>query len=258
MIRNNRPDRGADRSASTTAVTLDNVSVRRGATVALDRVNLSINTGTVTTVIGPNGSGKSTMFALISGRLRPTAGHVFCCGTVSDVLQATGLDPNLRLTVEDVVRMGRYPSLGPLRRFADEDRAECDEAIDKLDLHRLRRRPMTELSGGERQRTLVAQGIAQEAPILLLDEPSTGVDIPSQQCILEAIRDEADKGRAVLFSTHHLPDADVADNVIALDSHCVCCAPPDAALSNPDVLELFGFQAFTTTRPSDHPSDHAD
>ena len=223
----------------TPTVRLQEVDAHHNSTLALEAVSLSIDAGTVTAVIGPNGAGKSTLFALISGRLRPTTGTVATSGAVADVLQATTLDPQLRLTVDDVVRMGRYPTRGfvsPLRR---SDRHACDEALDRVGLLDLRRRPINELSGGQRQRALVAQGIVQQAAVLLLDEPATGLDVPSQQRILEVLRAEADAGRAVLFSTHHLTDATHADTVVALACRCVCCAPPATALHDPDVTALF-------------------
>lgn len=221
------------------AVELRGVNAYRSQTLALSDVSLTIEPGTVTAVIGPNGAGKSTMFALISKRLRPSSGTVVTAGAVADVLQATAIDPQLRLTVEDVVRMGRYPSRGLIAAMRRSDRDACNEALDRMDLLDLRRRPIAELSGGQRQRALVAQGLAQQAPVLLLDEPASGLDVGSQKRILQNIRAEADAGRAVLFSTHHLPDADYADTVVALACTCVCCAPPQTALRDPAVTSLF-------------------
>lgn len=220
-------------------VQLRAVDAHQQRTLALESVSLSIEAGTVTAVIGPNGAGKSTLFALISGRLGPSSGTVATDGAVADVLQATALDPQLRLTVDDVVRMGRYPSRGLVRPLRSSDRSVCDDALDRLGLLDLRACPINELSGGQRQRALVAQGIAQQAPVLLLDEPATALDVQSQQRILDVIRDEADAGRTVLFSTHQLADATHADTVVALACRCVCCAPPDTALRDPEVMALF-------------------
>jgi zinc/manganese transport system ATP-binding protein len=216
-------------------------------------VSLTIDPGTITAVIGPNGAGKSTLFALISGRLRPTTGTVTTSGAVADVLQATAVDPQLRLTVDDVVCMGRYPARGLLKPLRRPDRQACEEALDRVGLLDLRRRPLNSLSGGQRQRALVAQGIVQKAPVLLLDEPAAGLDVPSQQRILEVIGAEADAGRTVLFSTHHLPDATYADTVVALAGRCVCCAPPRTALHDPAVTALFEPQNLRPL-PTGHPS----
>ena len=221
------------------AVELCSVNAHHDRSLALDDVSLSVEAGTVTAVIGPNGAGKSTMFALISGRMRPTSGTVELDGEVADVMQATSVDPQMSLTVEDVVRMGRYRARGLLGRMREEDRRACHEALERVDLLDLRHRPINELSGGQRQRALVAQGIVQQASVLLLDEPASGLDVNSQTSILEVIRDEAENGRAVMFSTHQLTDTDSADTVIALNRRCVCCSPTETALNNPNVLALF-------------------
>ncbi len=218
---------------------LDGVTAHRGRQLALRDVSLRIEPGTVTAVVGPNGAGKSTLFGLVSGRLRPTSGTVRVAGPVAEVLQATSVDPQVRLTVHDVVCMGRYPTCGRLRRFRSADRDAVRNALADVDLDDFARRTLDELSGGQRQRALLAQGLAQDAPVLLLDEPATGLDRPSQQRILDVIRAEADKGRTVVFSTHHLVDATSADLVIALACDCVCCAPPDNAFADPTVRALF-------------------
>ena len=220
-------------------IDLHQVTAHRGRQVALRDVSLHIEPGTVTAVVGPNGAGKSTLFGLLSGRLRPSSGTVTVGGAVAEVLQATSVDPQVRLTVHDVVCMGRYPTCGHLRRFRPEDRSAVSEALVDVGLDEHARRSLDQLSGGQRQRALLAQGLAQDAPILLLDEPATGLDRPSQQRILDVIRTQADRGRTVLFSTHHLPDALHADLVIALACECICCAAPDTVFEDPSVRALF-------------------
>lgn len=220
-------------------IDLQQVTAHRGRQVALRDVTLRIEPGTVTAVVGPNGAGKSTLFGLISGRLRPTEGTVVVDGDVAEVLQATSVDSQVRLTVHDVVCMGRYPTCGHLRRFRPADRAAVADALTDVGLDGHARRSLDELSGGQRQRAILAQGIAQDAPILLLDEPASGLDRPSQQRVLDVIRAQADRGRTVLFSTHHLPDATHADQVIALACECICCAPPDTVFADPGVRALF-------------------
>jgi ABC-type Mn2+/Zn2+ transport system ATPase subunit len=220
-------------------IELDHVSAHRDGRLALRDVSLRIEPRTVTALIGPNGAGKSTLFGLLSGRLRPTAGTIALGGDVAEVLQATAVDPYVRLTVHDVVGMGRYPTSGRLRRFRPADHRAVDHAIVHADLQDLRRRTLDQLSGGQRQRALIAQGIAQDAPILLLDEPAAGLDGISQRRILDMMRALADQGRTVVFSTHHLPDANHADLVVALACSCVCCATPDTALRDASVRALF-------------------
>lgn len=222
-----------------TAICCRDVDARYEDTLALDNVSLSIEAGTITAVIGPNGSGKSTLFALLSGRMQPTSGTVTISGAVAEVLQATAISSDIPLTVDDVVRIGRYPTMGLLRPMTRTDRDTIDEALERVGLIDLRHRSIMELSGGQRQRALIAQGIAQDASLLVLDEPATGLDLPSQRQIIEIIKNEAATGRTVIFSTHQLSEAAHADTIIALACRCVCCAPTETAIADPAVVELF-------------------
>ena len=235
---NQQPDRTGGPSGP--SVALEGIAAQRGRRVAIRDVSFTLQPGTLTAVVGPNGAGKSSLFGVLSGRLRPTEGTVQLQGPVAEVLQTTDIDEQLRLTVDDVVRLGRYPNRGLLRPMRGNDRAIVDNALAATDMLDLRRRPINELSGGQRQRALVAQGLAQQASILLLDEPTAGLDRRSQQQLLEIIRVEAKRGTTVMFATHNLAETDQADNLIVMACECVCCAPPVAALANPAVTALFG------------------
>lgn len=219
-------------------IDLQDVSVDLGRTTALRHVTLSIQPGTTTAVVGPNGGGKSTLLGVISGRVRQTAGSVRVEGSVADVLQSTTVDPRLRLRVQDVVRMGRYPSLGLFRPQRSVDRQHVRAALDRVGMLALARRPFDELSGGRRHRVLIAQGLAQGAPILLLDEPSGALDAHSRCAIVEVLDEEAAAGRTVVFSTHHRDEAEAADAVVAVAVECLCCARPDDAFSQPDIAAI--------------------
>jgi len=225
-------------SSPSGAVVLNGVDVHRGNTLALDGVTLAVSRGTVAAIMGPNGAGKSTLFGLISGRLRQTTGDVYVSGEVAEVLQTGVIDTHLPLTVEDVVRQGRYRARGLLRPLTRKDRDLIDSAIDAVDLQAQRRTPIYELSGGQRQRAFLAQGIAQQSSILLLDEPTAGVDMRTQRRVGEVIRSVADSGTTVLMSTHSLDDAVECDVMVALAGRCLCCAPPRKALDDPEVAEL--------------------
>jgi zinc/manganese transport system ATP-binding protein len=194
----------------------------------------------MTAVIGPNGAGKSSLFGLISGRLQPTEGTVRVRGPVAEVLQTTEINEQLRLSVESVVRFGRYPARGFLGPMRSGDRAIIDAALAATNLTDLRRRPISELSGGQRQRALIAQALAQQAPVLLLDEPTAGLDHRSQKELLGIVKAVAARGTTVLYATHNLDEVSEADNLIVLACACVCCAPPTDALADPAVTELFG------------------
>ena len=222
------------------SVSVSGASVQRGRVVALRDVTFELPAGSLTAVIGPNGAGKSSLFGLLSGRIAPTAGSVHLRGSVAEVLQATNVDEQLALTVNDVVRLGRYPSLGLVRRFSNKDRAVINDSLNTVDLAELGGRPFTELSGGQQQRALLAQGLAQEAPILLLDEPTTGLDVTSQLLVRDVMRAQAKAGTTVLFATHDLTEAAQADFVVVLACECICCAPPIDALADASVTALFG------------------
>src|SRR5690606_33869288 len=141
--------------------------------------------GAVTALIGPNGAGKSTLLNAISGRIHARHGHLDVPaaerpGGVAYVLQATQVNTQLPITVRETVTMGRYARTGPFRRLRAADRAAVDEAMEALAITDLADRQLHELSGGQRQRAFVAQGLAQEADVLLLDEPITGLDVVSR------------------------------------------------------------------------------
>jgi len=217
---------------------LDSVDAHRGDRLALDGVSIAVPMGSIAAVMGPNGSGKSTLFGVISGRLRHSTGSVSVGGEVAEVLQTGGIDTHLPLTVEDVVRQGRYRSRGLLRPMTRDDRRLIREAIDVVDLAAHRRTPIHALSGGQRQRAFLAQGIAQQSPILLLDEPTAGVDVNTQSRVAEVVRSVAASGTTVMISTHSLDDAVQCDLMVALAGRCLCCAPPAEALDDPEVAEL--------------------
>lgn len=219
-------------------VVLDSVDAHRGDRLALDGVSIAVPMGSIAAVMGPNGSGKSTLFGVISGRLRHSTGSVSVGGEVAEVLQTGGIDTHLPLTVEDVVRQGRYSSRGLLRPMTRDDRRLIREAIDVVDLAAHRRTPIHALSGGQRQRAFLAQGIAQQSPILLLDEPTAGVDVNTQRRVAEVVRSVAASGTTVMISTHSLDDAVQCDLMVALAGRCLCCAPPAEALDDPEVAEL--------------------
>lgn len=235
-----RPAQPSTKSGETVGeLALNNVGVQRGRVEALRNVSFDVPAGTLSAVVGPNGAGKSSLFGLLSGRLVPSTGTVAVGGRVAEVLQRTNLDEDLPLTVEDVVRIGRYPSRGLLRPFRASDRRLVDDALAAVDLEHLRRRPIHELSGGQRQRALLAQGLAQQAPVLLLDEPTAGLDVNSQRLVSRVLREETSRGTTVLHATHDLTEAAQADNVIVLACECICCASPVDAFADPAVTALF-------------------
>jgi manganese transport system ATP-binding protein len=211
----------------------------------LEAATFSIPSGAVTALIGPNGAGKSTLLNALAGLLAPRHGRLDVPaqarrGGVAYVLQATHVSPHLPLTVRETVTMGRYATAGPLRRLGADDRAAVDRAMAALAITDLARRPLHELSGGQRQRAFVAQGLAQEAAVLLLDEPITGLDLVSRQHILDAIAEERAAGHAVVVSTHDLGDAAQADHLLLLAGRVVASGAPEDVLTDANLADAYG------------------
>lgn len=195
-------------------IEVDRVSVRYGEVLALDDVTATIEPGRVTGLIGMNGSGKSTLFKTIIGMLRPDSGSVRIGdtapsparkrGVVGYVPQSEDVDWAFPVSVSDVVMMGRYGHQGFMRRPRAADRRAVADALDRVELTGLANRQIGALSGGQRKRAFVARGIAQDAGVMLLDEPFAGVDKKSETTLVRLLRELAADGRTILVSTHDL------------------------------------------------------
>ncbi|CAN5900937.1 metal ABC transporter ATP-binding protein [soil metagenome] len=225
------------------------LELRFGDIVALAASDFGIPRSGVTSLIGPNGSGKSTLLAAVAGLHRPTSGEITVLGTtpiqarsrVAFVPQRTNVNDALPVTVREVVAMGRYASLGMVRRAGTRDHEAVAEAIALLDLTELSGRHVRELSGGQRQRVFVAQGLVQDRDVLLLDEPTTALDMVSARVIDEAIRVERASGRPVVVTTHDLEDARKSDHVILLAGRVVAEGLADHVLTPEHLSEAYRF-----------------
>ena len=224
------------------AVDARDVVLRYGQRVALASSTFIVPAGAVTAIIGPNGSGKSTVLNAIAGLVEPSSGTLRLEGDppVSYVLQSTKVNEALHVTVREVVTMGRYASTGPYGRLRAGDRDAVEVAMRRLDIARLADRHLHELSGGERQRGFVAQGIAQDHDVLLLDEPLTGLDLTSAHAIDELIHEEQAAGRTVIMTTHDLAEARAADWALLLAGRVVVAGPPTEALTVETLTEAYG------------------
>ena len=223
------------------ALTIQGLEIRYGETVALTGVNLQLPAGSSLAVIGPNGSGKSTLLSAIAGINPPFAGTISWGGEAPAlVLQSTSVDRSLPITVRDTIGLGRSPKLGLFRRFSGEDRRAVAQAMERLHIPDLAGKQLHDLSGGQRQRVLVAQGLAQQSDLLLLDEPVTGLDVTSRGLILDVIHDEVMHGNSVIVTTHDLDDARICDQVLMVDRHAIAVGPPDHVLTEDHLLHAFG------------------
>ncbi len=230
----------------TPAVSGRDVSFRFGAHVALAPSAFTVPAGAITAMIGPNGSGKSTLFDGIAGLHKPATGTLRVIPVdgrprrISYVLQSTHVNEALPVTVREVVTMGRYAGAGAYRRLGGVDRAAVDTAMERMDITDLALRHLGELSGGQRQRVLIAQGLAQDHDMLLLDEPVTGLDVTSARAIDEVIHEENSRGCTVLVTTHDLTEARTADHVLLLAGRVVASGPPDEVLTPEYLTEAYG------------------
>lgn len=186
-------------------------AVFRGLTV-------SIALGALTGIAGANGSGKSTLLGLLAGVEKPAKGRVQVgTGDIALAVQRSEVTDAFPITVAEAVMMGRWRRLGLLGRPKAADRAAVEHWLTELGLGELRRRTLGELSGGQRQRVLLAQAFAQEAPLLLLDEPTTGLDAASAALVISHMRRLAAAGTTVVAATHDADLIRACDHRIDLD-----------------------------------------
>jgi iron complex transport system ATP-binding protein len=237
------------------------VCVHYGTTTALAPSSFALRRGTTTALVGANGSGKTTLLSLLAGLIEPDDGTVRVGGGVAMVAQHRQHHRWMPLSVDEVLRMGRYRERGLLGRLGARDRAAIDLAAEQLEVTHLRRRSFSDLSGGQQQRVLVAQALAGDPAVLLLDEPITGLDLPSQLRILDVMAGAADGGRTVVFSTHHLAEARRADRVMLLAGCVLADGPPSAVLVPRLLAEAFGGRLIrddgSTVVVDEHGHDHA-
>lgn len=232
-------------------VVAEDITLTHGSHVAVRDSSFTIPDGGITAVIGPNGSGKSTVLQAIAGVLEARSGTISVCGKtvekmrsrISYVMQSVVYPVGTPITVKDVVKMGRYSSLGWFRPFGTKDRKAVDEAMEVMNVTDLASRHLENLSGGQRQRVYVAQGIAQGHEILMLDEPMTGLDIVSSRIIDRVIHEETDHGHSVVMTTHDLDEAAAADHVILMHGTVVASGTPEQVLTRENLESVYGFGA---------------
>ncbi len=230
---------------------VENVTAAYNGRVALRNVTFTVLGGERVAVVGPNGAGKSTLFKVIVGLLPLQSGRVEVLGcdprrepvSVGYVPQREEVDLTFPVTVSDVVMMGRVRHIGWLRRPSRRDREAVRWALEQVGLTELANRPLGELSGGQAQRAFIARALAQEAPLLLLDEPFTGVDAASEEAILQLMDRVRERQVTILLATHDLQmAAKWSDRVLLLNGDLVAYGPP-AEILCPDALQrVYGGQ----------------
>ncbi|GCD97703.1 zinc ABC transporter ATP-binding protein AztA [Embleya hyalina] len=224
-------------------VTLRGISAGYPRRPVLHRLTAHIPRFATTAIVGPNGSGKSTLLGVLAGLLPVTAGSIERAGDSRPafVMQRSAVAETLPLTVRETVAMGRWAHRGAWRRLTAHDRAVVDAALDRLGIADLAARQLGRLSGGQRQRALVAQGLAQEAELLLLDEPTTGLDVAARQRISDVLAESAGLGTTVVHVTHDLASARLADHCLLLhDGRLVAQGAPETVLTGATLRRVWG------------------
>lgn len=215
---------------------------------ALRDVDFCVEMGERIAVVGPNGAGKSTLFKLLVGTVKPSEGEVTVYGHGPDghicigyVPQRNQIDWSFPVTVEDVVMMGRVGQIGLFRWPSRRDRELVADSLVRVGAAHLAKRQIGELSGGQQQRVFIARALAQEASLLLLDEPLTGLDVPSQEALFAILDSVRPDGVTVVVSTHDLNLAAARfDKVLLLNKRVVAFGAATAVLQPHFLLEAYG------------------
>jgi iron complex transport system ATP-binding protein len=242
--------------AVTTLVEAEGVGFGYGARTILEEISLAIRPGELVALCGPNGAGKSTLLRLLLGLHIPSAGQVRLGGASIGALsrrqiaRRAALLPqdapvDLPLTVREAVALGRLPHLDRFQPEGAADAEAVERALAATDTAALGARPVTELSGGERQRVHLARALAQEAPLLLLDEPIAGLDLAHQLQTLELLRAIVDRGRGALVALHDLSlAARRCDRMILLAGGKIRADDAPSVVLTPETLAtVFGVRA---------------
>jgi ABC-type Mn2+/Zn2+ transport system ATPase subunit len=233
----------------TTHIEARDLAVGYGHQTVVGNVSLALTPGDLLVLIGTNGSGKSTLLKTFAGLLAPLSGVLSIMGeaagsrpkNVAYLPQHPVSTHTLPIRVRDVVSMGRFAELGLFGRIGVRDRSTVARAMERTGVTQLADRSIRDLSGGQQQRAHLAQVLAREADVLLLDEPTAGLDINGRREVGRIIADERARGTTVVMATHELSDADDATAVMLLAQRVVALGPPAQALRDDYLRECFGF-----------------
>lgn len=244
-----------------------------GRKVVLQGVQADIRKGQAIGVIGPNGGGKSTLLKAVLGIAPVVRGTISLFGHPASTMrshmayvpQREAVDWDFPVTVYDVVMMGRYPKTGWLRRPGSGDREVVLNMLERVGMAEFRNRQIGQLSGGQQQRVFIARALAQEADVLLLDEPMNGIDAATQDVILAVIEEQRATGRIVLLATHDLVSASCAcDCLCCVNERMVSYGPLDETYTAENLSQTYGGPVIMLGRANTdepmhthHTGDHA-
>ncbi len=240
-------------SGSNATLLVEDVAVELGGRLVLTDTNLTVERGELVGLIGPNGAGKTTLLRTILGLLPPSRGRVLADGRATKpgrtpigyVPQRHEFAWDFPISVANVVMTGLTGRLGMFRRPGHAEWEAVADALERVRMTELADRPVGQLSGGQRQRVLVARALAAQPSVLLLDEPFTGLDMPTQELLGELFADLAREGRAVLMTTHDLLSAlDGCDRIALLNRTVIATGTPAQLAADPSLwMTTFGVGA---------------
>nr|WP_252490594.1 heme ABC transporter ATP-binding protein [Natronococcus sp. CG52] len=250
-------------AANGARIDVRDVDVSLGEVDVLENISVTVEPGEFVGLVGPNGSGKTTLLRTVSGALSPTRGSVTVDGTdlhgrsskaASRLVAVVPQDTNLSFSfdVRTVVEMGRYPHRSRFSPPTEDDRAHVECALERTETAAFADRPVDEVSGGERQRVVLARAIAQDTPVLLLDEPTASLDVNHQIETLELVRDLVEDGTTVVAAIHDLDlAARYCDRLVALgDGSVLEAGPPESVLTANTLESAFDVTATVMENPA--------
>lgn len=229
------------------ALDVQHVTVRYNGRTALEDIHFHVHEGERIAVVGPNGAGKSTLFKVVAGVLQPSAGEVTIFGSrpgkhvcIAYIPQRSQVDWNFPVTVADVVMMGRSAKLGLLNWPHKKDWEHVHRALETVELSDLAARPIGQLSGGQQQRMFIARALAQEAELMLMDEPLSGLDTPSQEGLLNLLDSLRDQNVTVMVATHDLDQAARHfDRILLLNHRLIAFDVPQNVMQTNYLLQAY-------------------
>ena len=238
----------APHQAGSPVLEVSDVTVRCNGTLALDGVPFQLTQGERVAVVGPNGAGKTTLFKVIAGVLHPARGQVKVYGygpgghiCIAYVPQRSQVDWTFPVNVADVVMMGRIGKLGLLRWPKSRDWDTVRQCLEVVGIASLADRQIGELSGGQQQRVFIARALAQEAELMLMDEPLTGLDMTSQEDIFHILEELRHRNVTVIIATHDLNQAaERFDRVMLLNRRLLGLGQPDEVFAPERLVQAYG------------------
>lgn len=218
---------------------------------AIHDASFRLNGGTICALVGVNGSGKSTLFKSIMGMIKPTKGQVtfnnisvkqaLKQNIIAYVPQTEEVDWDFPVLVSDVVMMGRYGHMSFLRIPSKEDKRQVDLALERVNMLDFKHRQIGQLSGGQKKRVFLARALAQQGKVLLLDEPFTGVDVKTENAIINLLKDLRDEGHLILVSTHNLGSVpEFCDQVVLINQTVLAFGETKTTFTPQNLMTTFG------------------